>query len=102
MSYPRPWRGLGGATLHSPQQGRCILPIGYRCVYSEEFQPKGLSRHLSVSVERPGKLPSIEAVAMIELAFGFESKDIYAGNCCVFLEEAQRAVNVIEIIEGEQ
>lgn len=46
------------------------IPVGYRCVFSVEQQRK-LVRHLSVAVDRPGKLPSVPAVEMIMKEFGF-------------------------------
>src|SRR5580765_7822714 len=49
-----------------------LLPFGYRAAISFEYQPIGLCRHLSVSVDRKGKLPSPEAVDMIAKAFGCE------------------------------
>lgn len=51
-----------------------VVPVGYRCVYSVEDQPHGLSRHLSVSVGRPRHLPSPEAMTVLMLEFGFSAQ----------------------------
>ncbi len=86
-----------------------IVPFGYRCAFSMEEQPMiGLSRHLSVSVDAPRKLPSPEAMAVLMEAFGFSRRfaavlargepfalggaGVLGG---VWLEE-QRAINVVE------
>jgi len=42
-----------------------LIPVGYRAAISFEQQPPGLCRHLSVSVDTPGKLPNEPAVLMI-------------------------------------
>jgi len=51
----------------------CIIPIGYRCVYTIEQLEEGLCRHLSVSVMGGGSGigPSPEAVLALMTAFGF-------------------------------
>lgn len=49
----------------------CTVPIGYRCVYTIEQQPKlGWCRHLSVSVLN-GPAPNEHAVNMLLKEFGF-------------------------------
>lgn len=47
------------------------IPVGYRAAFSFENQPVGLVRHLSVSVDRPGFMPSVAAFYAIAEAFGF-------------------------------
>jgi hypothetical protein len=46
------------------------IPIGFRVCYSHEIQPKGIFRHISISVDRPKKMPSEHAVALICDEFG--------------------------------
>jgi len=41
------------------------IPIGYRAVFSIEQQRGHLIKHLSVSVNRPGKLPNEAAIRQI-------------------------------------
>jgi hypothetical protein len=48
-----------------PQSEMVDLPIGFRLAVSFEHQPVGLCMHLSMSVNRPGKLPNPAAVAMV-------------------------------------
>ena len=48
------------------------IPFGYRVVFSLEQQNVGLCRHLSVSVAKPGKLPSIPSVQEIMNLFNYE------------------------------
>lgn len=75
------------------------LHRGYKVVYSLEMQPMGKCRHLSVSVDKAGKLPSIDAVELIMKEFGFRGS---IEDCNVSMEEFapnHQAVNVIEVIK---
>jgi hypothetical protein len=81
-----------------PQSEIVELPIGYRANFSFEEQPAGLCRHLSVSVDRPGMVPSLEAFAMIAAAFGFSR----ANQGRVWFEEfqpGQSAINIVQLDE---
>ena len=49
----------------------CVIPVGYRCVYSLEEQPFGVCRHLSISVLGEGAAPNEAAVEMLATEFGF-------------------------------
>jgi hypothetical protein len=49
----------------------CVIPVGYRCVYSSEEQPFGICRHLSISVLGEGAAPNEAAVEMLAAEFGF-------------------------------
>jgi hypothetical protein len=51
----------------------CVIPNGYRCVYTIEQLEVGLCRHLSVSVMGTTSAvgPSPEALLMLMTAFGF-------------------------------
>jgi hypothetical protein len=49
----------------------CVIPVGYRCVYSLEEQPLGICRHLSISVLGEGAAPNEAAVEMLATEFGF-------------------------------
>jgi hypothetical protein len=75
----------------------CLIPFGFRCVYSIEEQPTGTFRHLSVSVDAPGKYPAVEAVNMVMKEFGFlqrlGSKEIH-----IWEEKEADAINVLERI----
>src|SRR4051812_24326647 len=70
---------------------RVEIPFGFRCVFTVEEQPQGWSRHLSVSVETRGNLPSIPAVRMLMKEFGFQKP---LEECVVYIEQ-DAAVNVI-------
>ena len=52
----------------------CVVPFGYRCVFSFEHQPHGQYRHLSVSVLGDGVAPNPEAVQMLATEFGFRGQ----------------------------
>lgn len=52
------------------------VPIGYSCAFSVEFQPIGLVRRLSISVDTAGKIPNVPAVQILLEAFGFEGIDL--------------------------
>lgn len=76
------------------------LKLGtYHAAISFEYQPAGLFRHLSVSSERPGKVPGLEVMAMLVVEFGFSGWPLQrAGR--VWMEEYEpkrHAVNVIEL-----
>ena len=73
----------------------CDIPVGFKCVFTIEEQPVGWSRHLSVSVDDPQKMPSIPAVEMLMKEFGFKGS---LKECYVYLEDniSPKAVNIIE------
>lgn len=51
----------------------CTIPMGYRCVYTHEQQPMhGWCRHLSISIDRAGYGPGVDAVNEISKLFGFK------------------------------
>jgi hypothetical protein len=100
------------ATMPNRSQGM-VIPRGYHVAFSFEQQPAGLMRHLSVSVERVGKVPNRHAVASILKEFGFSDKLVeflntslpvepYAGGPMrMWLEEfapGHEAVNVLELV----
>jgi len=75
-----------------------LIPNGYRAAISFEEQPAGIVRHLSVSVDKPGKLPSVESVGVILEEFGFDP--LNRGTSEIWLEEfdpGHQAVNVAQI-----
>lgn len=69
-----------------------IIPVGYRVVYSIEQHFERWMRHVSVSVDAEGKLPSIDSVGAIMHELGFNSKLDLAH---VYIED-ERAINVLE------
>ena len=77
-----------------PASEHVLIPYGYRAAISVEEQPAGFLHHLSVSVDRPGKVPSMAAVRMIAEAFGIKAW------IKIWLEEfdpGHHAVNVLEL-----
>jgi hypothetical protein len=88
---PIPWEALRGGVLgeevkelkladrkpgfERPPSQHVLIPMGYRAAFSVEEQPAGWFHHLSVSVDRPGKLPSVEAVKMIAEGYGIKNWD---------------------------
>jgi hypothetical protein len=56
--------------LERPPSAHMVFPGGHRVAYSVEEQPIGFCAHLSISVARKGKMPSLEAVQMIAEEFG--------------------------------
>lgn len=78
-----------------PESEHVYLPGGYRASISFEQQPIGLCRHLSVSVDTPGRVPNMLAVGMIAEAFGF----VAGMDRKIWVEEfdpGHHAVNVVE------
>lgn len=88
-----------------PNVKRSIMPEqvlfehGYRAALSFEEQPTGLFRHLSVSVDTPGRLPSPEAVMMLSEAFGFRQP--FLTQCIWWLEEFEAGHQAINVTQGE-
>jgi hypothetical protein len=75
------------------------LPVGFLVTFSVEHgHPAGVCRHLSVSVDGPGKLPHPAAVEMIAAEMGFAGG---LAACVVYPEDLQRrgkALNVVQPI----
>lgn len=76
----------------------CIIPDGFRVVYSIEHHPKtdgsGFTpiRHASISVHEEGKLPNPHACEMIIAELGFTNP---LENCLIDVEGGY-AINVME------
>jgi hypothetical protein len=83
--------------LKRPQSEIVELPVGYRANFSFEEQPAGVCRHLSVSVDRAGMLPSLESFALIAAAFGFFT----ANPSRLWIEEFQPGHSAINIVQLE-
>jgi hypothetical protein len=74
-----------------------LLAHGYRAAITFEQQPAGLVKHLSVSVDTPGRVPNPPAMQMILQAFEFNTDQL--GH--FWLEEfapGHHAVNVAELV----
>lgn len=75
---------------------------GYRVAYSVEEQPTGMCAHLSISVDKKGKLPHPVAVNEIAKEFGIDmEKDKITG----WVEEfgpGREAVNVVCLLGEER
>lgn len=85
---------------------RCMIPMGYRCVYTHEQQPmQGWCRHLSISVHpvKEGHGPSVDAVNEIAKLFGFKEGINSADH--FYLEDTEpcgRVINLLQrVIEGD-
>lgn len=80
-----------------PQSEYVNIQMGYRASISFEQQPGGLCRHLSVSVDTPGRIPNPPAVEMIAREFGFVESALRKFWMEEF-EPGHHAVNVIELV----
>lgn len=82
------------------------IPVGYQVTFTIEIQKAGRFRHISVSVETPGGLPSQEAVEAVAELFGmgkidFDSVQTWS-DLTFWLEDfapGHQAVNVVQLIE---
>lgn len=76
------------------------IPEGFRVTYTEEWQPMGLCRHLSVSVADTERVPHPVAIQMLLVEFGFERE---LGNTQLVYSEVYKngltAINIIEPME---
>jgi hypothetical protein len=74
------------------------LPVDYRVTYTHEQQPHaGLCHHISISVNRPKKMPHPEAVGMILSEFGMRPLDDTPNG--VWIEDINpltKAINVVQ------
>jgi hypothetical protein len=80
-----------------PLSEHVLIPIGYRAAVSVEEQPTGMYMHLSISVDRAGKMPSPQAVIAIAAAFGIKWPPVKDGAAWVEeFEPGQHAFNIIQ------
>lgn len=76
---------------------QCSIPFGYKVVFTIEPNSEGnLIRHLSVSVDTPGKYPHPIACQTIMDELGFVNKTS-SGRCRIY-EEKDIAINIAELI----
>jgi len=77
----------------------CIIPNGFRCVFSFEEQPHGWCRHLSISIPTVDGAPSPIAVEMLMPAFGFTGK---LTDCYVWVtRQPHFCVEVLQLVTDE-
>jgi hypothetical protein len=89
---------LEGAIPGTMEDFTLYIPCGYRIVFTIEEQPAGRIRHLSVSVDKEGKLPNVNAVLLIMGEIGFKKP---LDECKVSIEtitDNYQAINVQEVI----
>lgn len=75
-----------------------FLPVGYKVVYTIEQQPAGKVRHLSVSVDTPGKYATPESIQVIMDEIGFQNPLL---KCEIGMEDIgsnHQAVNILEVV----
>jgi hypothetical protein len=83
---------------------KCMIPVGFKVVFSLEQHPQQdgsyvLARHLSVSVARHKRVPSIPAVQMIMDELGFEKP---IAECIIDMEEIGKGEMAISVLESIQ
>jgi hypothetical protein len=61
-----------GGDFFRPVSEQVLLPVGYRLAISYENQPAGLCLHLSLSIDKPNRLPNPHALEMISVACGID------------------------------
>lgn len=76
-----------------------VLPVGYCVTYSHENQPFGSARHISISVDRSRKMPSLQAVEMILASFDMaplmKSLSVWIEN----IDPTTKTINVLQSLE---
>lgn len=82
----------GEAAVLSDPNFACYFETNYRTVFTIEEHPCGWMRHLSVSVDRPGRWPLPEAVEYLMEIYGMGKslKKAY-----VYQEKEDEAINVL-------
>lgn len=82
--------------LIRPPSAHVDIPFGFRAAVSVEDEPAGFIRHLSISADRPGRIPSEAALLMIAEEFGMVPP--FDG---IWLEEfdpGHHAINVLKLV----
>lgn len=75
----------------------CFIPNGFKVVYTVEPAKNGeLTRHMSLSINLPGRAPNEHACQMVMEELGFKNK-LVGGKCAVWLEQ-ENVVNIVEYI----
>lgn len=77
------------------------IPMGYFVTYSvENGHPMGTCRHMSMSIDRPGRIPNEHAVWLAAEALGFWGGSLEACDH-IYLEDIPggKAINVIQLFE---
>lgn len=73
----------------------CVIPYGFKCVYTVEKHPSGWYKHTSVSVQNPNEArpyPSVEGIREIIKMFGYTQQ---LEECMVWEEKPYRAINIL-------
>lgn len=93
-------RATGAITtaLGSDPAFRCVLPMGYVCVFCFEMQRAVKMRYLSVSVADSGKWPNELAVDQIAQLFGFKHR-YNSGKIQIDLNKPTQSVMFREVVE---
>lgn len=77
---------------------RMFIPEGFKLVYSIEDQPAGVVKHISMSINRPNTLPSINSVKYMMHALGFSRPlDSADGVQIENLGHGFQAINILEL-----
>jgi hypothetical protein len=90
-----------GKAAHRAQmtEQSVAIPAAFLVTFSiETNHPRGTYRHMSVSVQREGRVPSRESVWMIAQALGFTGT---LDDCIAYMEKLDghgEAVNVLQLV----
>ena len=74
------------------------IPQGFTATYTHEEQPLGMTRHLSIAVDRPGRMPHPVAVGWLMREFGFRAAGLEVDGAA-WLEDIgndRQAINLVE------
>lgn len=76
------------------------VPIGYFLTFTIEHQPGAVCRHMSLSVDRAGRMPNTVAIGFVMDALGFINP---LDRCAAWVEDLDdggHAINVVEPVDG--
>lgn len=72
----------------------CVVPWGFRCAFTiEEHRNEKWFRHLSVSIDTPGKYPNDAAVESLMGEFGMKPS---LRDSRVYVEEHVQAISILQ------
>jgi hypothetical protein len=77
----------------------CVLPVGFRVVFSIEDQVPGKVWHLSMSVDKDDRLPNPHAVEVVMKELGFKNELHECSFDLAYIGPNRKAINVWEIHE---
>jgi hypothetical protein len=97
-------RRKSGGDFVRPKSEQVMLPIGHRLAISYEEQPAGLCLHLSMSIDKPNRVPRPEALDMVMQACGLDRQPdrTWVEEFTIDGEPGGIAINILFVVEPKR